>query len=149
MKYTEFILNEGSYTSNDDKKQVDLIINKSNGNTEKLIELAQNQIKIIRDFDKLLGRGQYAMEQGEYELAKVYLDKAKSVTSSSNTGIELKLTLKKFNDYMSSLQEARKDMPDDLYNALQNVAEFNSLGMDQQGELISLILKKLKQFGVR
>ena len=148
MKYTEFILNEGSYTSNDDKKQVDLIISKSNGNTEKLIELAQNQIKTIKDFDKLLGRGQYAMEQGEYELAKVYLDKAKSVTSS-NAGIEFKLTLKKFNDYMSSLSEARKDMPDDLYNALQNVVEFNHLGMDQQGELISLILKKLKQFGVR
>lgn len=53
------------------------------------------------------------------------------------------------NDDMSSLREARKDMPDDLYNALQNVVEFNSLGMDQQGELVSLILKKLKQFGVR
>ena len=53
------------------------------------------------------------------------------------------------NDDMSSLREARKDMPDDLYNALQNVVEFNNLGMDQQGELVSLILKKLKQFGVR
>lgn len=53
------------------------------------------------------------------------------------------------NDDMSSLREARKDMADDLYNALQNVVEFNSLGMDQQGELVSLILKKLKQFGVR
>lgn len=60
--------------------------------------------------------------------------------------------LKKFDEFITEsnvINEKMGSITDQVYDALGNLQAFESLGMDQQGELVKMIVKKLNSYGIK
>jgi tetratricopeptide (TPR) repeat protein len=92
-----------SYTFKD-KNRIEDIITKSIGHPEKEIQLAQRMCNLIKDSAKAMARAEAAKDLGKFELAKIFLERAKELgIGNSNTG-ELYYNLLKYDldDYFKT-----------------------------------------------
>lgn len=59
--------------------------------------------------------------------------------------------LQKFEEFVTgeSMNEKKGSITDQVYDAMGWLDSFESLGADQQGELVNVIVKKLVSFGIK
>jgi len=79
MKFKTFEQFEtvNEYHSAKDDLRIKDIISKADGSEEKELSLATTMANSIKDVEKCLGRAEAAKDSGKYEIAKIFLDKAK------------------------------------------------------------------------
>jgi len=67
--------------SDKDKTRIEDIVKKAAGSSEKELSLSQTMANSIKDVDKSFGRAEAAKDLGKYEIAKIFLEKAKSLST--------------------------------------------------------------------
>jgi hypothetical protein len=93
-KFNQFntsIMNE-SYTTKD-KTRVDDIIKKSLGSPGKDVQLTQRMCNLIKDPTKAMARAEVAKDLGKFELAKIFLQRAKELGAKDYSYNSLKYDL--------------------------------------------------------
>ena len=81
-----------SYTSKD-KKRIEDIITKSIGYSGKDVQLTQNMCNLIKDPDKAMARAEAAKDLGKFEIAKIFLQRAKELGIDGSSYYKLKYDL--------------------------------------------------------
>jgi len=83
---SSFALSESfsSYTSYKDGERISDIIKKANGSAAKELQLAQTMANAIKGYEKAIARADAATSMKRFELAQIFLDKAKALPKTDN-----------------------------------------------------------------
>ncbi len=77
-------LNEAFYATYQDKDRISDIVKKANGSGVKELQLAQTMAKLIKSYEKAVGRAEAAISMGKYEIAQIFATKAAELPKTDN-----------------------------------------------------------------